>query len=188
VRRCVSPIWLLLLALLLVGCGGGGSSTAYDPNTTVPKGDPDFPPLGHYWVIDKADVLSADTIEQGDAICQKLKEEGLAEVVVVVMNGVKKGDTWATHYGRWLKLGTKGYSTEGGNNGVVWLIRPDAKERLVISVGRGLPQFTTVDYGKIVDNTKDYLNFNNFDKGVLTLLRETDQTLRKLKGQKGTQP
>ena len=45
-----------------------------------------------------------------------------------------------------------------------------------------------VDNGKIVDDTKDYLNFNSFDKGVLTLLRETDQTLRKLKGQKGTQP
>ncbi len=185
-RKPSRLLFPLVLLLLLVGCGGR-SNPPYDPNTEVPKGDPAFPPLGQYWVIDPAGVLSADTVRDGDAVCEKLKEDGLAEVVVVVMKGVKQPDTWATHYGRWLKLGTKGMSTEGGNNGVVWLIRPDAPDnKLTISVGRGLPEFTTVDYGKIMNDALDYLNFGNFDKGVSVIVNETDQTLRRVKIRKGS--
>lgn len=173
--------WRLLLALALAIGGCGGKSTApYDTNTEVPNGDPAFPPLRDSWVIDRAGVLSHDTLEQGDATCQKLQDDRIAEVVVVVMRGVKHPDAWATHYGRWLRLGSRGYSTEGGNNGVVWLIRPDAPEKMTISVGRGLPEFTTVDYGRIMDEAKEYLNFGNFDKGVSVIIQETDRTLRRL--------
>lgn len=178
--------WLVPLLLVLAGCGGA-KSQAYDPNTAVPKGDPAFPPLGNYWVIDQAGVLSTDTIEQGDAICQRLKDDRIAEVVVVVMKGVKQPDEWATHYGRWLKLGSKGFSTEGGNRGVVWLIRPDAPEKMTISVGRGLPQFTTVDYGAIMDHAKDYLDFGNYDRGVSVIVQETDQALRRVASGQGDQ-
>jgi len=179
-----------LLVTALLYCAGcpRAASKPYDANTAVPKGDPAFPPLENFWVIDAAGMLSPQTIEEGDAVCQRLKEDGIAEVVVVVINGVKSPDLWATHYGRWLKLGSKGYSTEGGNNGVVWLIRPDARERITISVGRGLPEFSTVDYGRIIDAAKDYINFNNFDKGVSVIVKETDATLRKVKIQKGNQP
>ncbi len=83
--------------------------------------------------------ISEPIIAETDAICQKLKEDGIAEVVVVLIDGVKQPEDWATHYGRWLGLGKKGLSTEGGNNGLVWLIRPDAAEKLTVSVGRGLP-------------------------------------------------
>jgi uncharacterized membrane protein YgcG len=176
--------WLLPVLVILAGCGGA-KSQPYDPNTSVPKGDPAFPPLGDYWVIDRAGVLSADTVEQGDATCQKLQDDRIAEVVVVVMKGVKQPDEWATHYGRWLKLGTKGFSTEGGNRGVVWLIRPDAPEKTTISVGRGLPEFTTVDYGKIMDHAKDYLDFGNYDRGVSVIVQETDQALRRVTAGQG---
>ncbi len=180
-----SALLLLLTLLLLAGCGGGGNAP-YDPNTEVPKGDPAFPALGTSWVIDTVGVLSPDTVREGDALCQRLQDDGVAEVVLVVVNGVKQPDLWATHYGRWLKLGSRGKSTEGGNNGVVWLIRPDAPERMTISVGRGLPEFSTVDYGKIMDDAKDAINFGNFDRGVLTILRETDETLRRVKTRKGS--
>lgn len=178
---------LLLIGLIYLGGCAPTASKPYDANTTVPKGDPAFPPLENFWVIDKAGVLSQAAIDDGDAVCQRLKEDGIAEVVVVIIKGVKQPDLWATHYGRWLKLGSKGYSTEGGNNGVVWLVRPDAKDRITISVGRGLPEFSTVDYGEILDDAKDYINFNNFDKGVSVIIKETDETLRKVKIEKGNQ-
>jgi uncharacterized membrane protein YgcG len=171
-----------LLIVAMVACGGGNDQ--YDQNTTVPKGDPSFPPLGASWVIDKTGVLSDWVEAAGDAICQKLKEDGIAEVVVVLVDSVKHPEDWATHYGRWLGLGRKGLSTEGGNNGIVWLIRPDAQEKLTISVGRGLPKFTTVDYGPIIDEAVEYMNFNNFDKGVMELILETDRVIREIYGNK----
>ena len=171
IARC-----FLCVLLALAACKGG--SDRYDQNVSVPKGDPAFPPLGTSWVIDGAGVLSDPVITAGDAICEKLKTDRVAEVVVVLISGVKQPEDWATHYGRWLGLGQKGLSTEGGNKGLVWLIRPDAEERLTVSVGRGLPGFTTVDYGPIMDSAIEYLNFNNFDKGVMTLVTQTDQVLR----------
>ena len=177
VARCV-----LFVLLSLAACKGGGGR--YDENVSVPKGDPAFPPLATSWVIDKAGVLSAPVIAAGDAVCQKLKTDGVAEVVVVVIAGVKQPEKWATHYGRWLGLGEKGLSTEGGNNGLVWLVRPDAEEKLSVSVGRGLPRFTTVDYGPIMESAVEYFNFNNYDKGVMTLVTQTDEVLRKIHGGK----
>jgi uncharacterized membrane protein YgcG len=173
-------VWVILLAFVLAGCQR--AAPPYDPNTEVPKGDPKFPALTTSWIIDEAGVLSPATISEGDRICQKLQDDGIAEVAVVVIRGVKHPEEWATHYGRWLRLGRKGLSTEGGNNGVVWLIRPDAELRETISVGRGLPKFTVSDYGAIMDDAKDYLNFNNFDGGVLKIVRETDKRLRELYG------
>ena len=175
ITRC-----LLFALLLMVACKGGNDR--YDQNVSVPKGDPVFPPLTTSWVIDKAGVLSGPVIAESDAICQKLKTDDLAEVIVVLINGVKQPEDWATHYGRWLGLGKKGLSTEGGNKGLVWLIRPDAQEKLTVSVGRGLPGFTTVDYSPIIDSALEYFNFNNFDKGVTTLVAQTDQVLRKISG------
>jgi len=173
---------LLVMLLVLGACKGG--DTRYDPNISVPKGGPAFPPLTTSWVIDKAGVLSEPVIAAGDAVCEKLKTDGVAEVVVVVIAGVKQPEDWATHYGRWLGLGRSGLSTEGGNNGVVWLVRPDAQEKLTVSVGRGLPGFTTVDYGPIMDTAVEYLNFDNYDKGIMTLITQTDEVLRRIRGAK----
>ena len=174
-------ITLCLLLVLALAAACGQKPDRYDKNVSVPKGDPAFPPLGTSWVIDKAGVLSAPAVAEGDAVCQKLKTDGVAEVVVVVIEGVKQPEDWATHYGRWLGLGKTGLSTEGGNNGLVWLVRPDAPEKLTVSVGRGLPGFTTVDYSPIMDEALEYFNFNNYDKGVTTLIIRTDQVLRSIR-------
>lgn len=173
---------LLVIALALVGCSGK-SNSPQDKNVAVPKGDPDFPSLGQYWVIDRVGVVSDKTIDSGDIICQKMKEDGVAEVVVVIMVGIKNPEEWATHYGRKLGLGRKGTAAEGGNRGIVWLIRPDADERMTISVGRGLPKFTSSDYAKIMEGARDYIYFNNFDKGVMYIIRETDRRVRELYAQ-----
>jgi uncharacterized membrane protein YgcG len=175
-----AALCILLPLMLAASCKGGAGR--YDQNVSVPKGDPAFPALMTSWVIDRAGVLSGSVIVAGDAICQDLQADGVAEVVVILINGVKQPEDWATHYGRWLGLGKKGLSTEGGNKGLVWLIRPDAPEKLTVSVGRGLPRFTTVDYSPIIDAAIEYINFNNYDAGVMTLITRTDQVLRRIEG------
>lgn len=177
-NRASARCLLCGLLLALGACRGGGER--YDENVSVPKGNPPFPPLATSWVIDRAAVLSDSVIAAGDAVCERLRTDGVAEVVVVVMTGVEQPEEWATHYGRWLGLGRKGLSGEGGNNGLVWLVRPDAREKLTVSVGRGLPRFTSVDYGRIMDESIEYMNFNNYDKGVSRLVTRTDEVLRRV--------
>jgi len=80
---------------------GGGRQSG------CPPGDPPFTPLTTSWVIDNARILGAGTIQAGDALCQRLKQDGIAEVVVLVQNGVKHPEDYATHYGRWLGLGRR---------------------------------------------------------------------------------
>jgi uncharacterized membrane protein YgcG len=179
-RAKIAIAAMCLAVSLLPGCRSASRSQPYDTNTAVPKGDPAFPALTDSFIVDRTGLLSQKTINENDAICRALQRDGVAEVVVVVIKGVNHPMDWATHYGRWLKLGRSGLSTEGGNNGVVWLIRPDAADRVTISVGRGLPKFATVDYGKIIDDAKDYLNFNNFDRGVEVIVQGTDRRLREL--------
>jgi len=176
-----------VLVLLLAGCDRSDSPYAgYDKNTAVPEGDPPFTALTTSWVIDNAQVLARATVAECDAICQRLKDDGIAEVVVLVQNGVRHPEDYATHYGRWLKLGKAAAATEGGQNGVVWLVRPDAELRMTVSVGRGLPRFTSADSGAVMDGAADFINFNNFDAGVLALVKGTDKRLRELyPGQKG---
>ena len=168
--------------LLLLFCGGCGRQEnawkGVDANTTVPGGDPPFTPLTTSWVIDNAHGVSPGTIQAGDAICQRLKQDGIAEMVVLVQNGVKHPEDYATHYGRWLGLGKASAAVEGGQNGLVWLIRPDAELKMTYSRGRGLPAFTSADAAGIMDKARDFMEFNNVDKGVEVIIRETDRILR----------
>ena len=179
-----SPLFLVLA--LAAGCAG--RDDAYDTNVSVPAGDPPFTALATSWVIDNAGALRPDTAREASGICQRLQDDGIAEVVVLVQPGVKHPSDYATHYGRWLRLGRKGLSTEGGNNGLVWLIRPDAGEKMTYSTGRGLPRMTSTHALGIMNQAKEYFNFGNYDEGVKVLVRETDKTLRALYGRKGDAP
>ena len=176
------PLAVLLL-LFVAGCSG--PTDAYDTNDAVPPGDPPFTPLATSWVIDNAGALRPDTAREVSGICQRLQNDGVAEVVILIQPGVKHPEDYATHYGRWLKLGHKGMSGEGGNNGLVWLIRPDAQEKMTYSRGRGLPRLTSSQMVDIMNQAKEYFNFNNYDEGVKVLVRETDKTLRALAQAKG---
>lgn len=176
-----------LFILPLCGCDKKDPA-ATDENVSVPKGDPPFPSLEQFWVIDKAGVIHPKNIEEASALCQELKDQGYAEVVVLIQNGVKHPADYAIHYGRWLQLGKKGLSTEGGNNGIVWLIRPDATEKITYSVGRGLPLLTSSRMVDIINESKDYFNFNNYNQGILVLLKQTQNQLVQIYGRKGAPP
>jgi len=177
---------VVAVAAMLPACGKKKSGRGgTDTNVSVPKGDPPFTVLTDSWVVDNAGVMEPDVIQEAHRICQKLQDDGIAEVVVLIQDGVKHPSDYATHYGRWLGLGKKGLSTEGGNNGLVWLIRPDADEKMTYSIGRGLPKLTSGHMVDIMNAAKEYLNFNNYDTGVLELVRRTDEQLRSLYAKKG---
>ncbi len=181
--------FLAVFLLILPGYGcDKNSPVPSDENVSVPSGDPSFPPLEQFWVIDKAGVMHPQNIEEASTLCQELKDQGLAEVVVLIQNGVQHPADYATHFGRWLRLGKKGLGTEGGNNGIVWLIRPDATEKITYSVGRGLPLLTSGRMVDIINASKDYFNFNNYDQGVLVLLKQTQNQLVQIYGRKGVSP
>ena len=171
---------------LLVGCQKKGSGGSTDENVSVPKGDPAFTPLSDSWVVDNVGAMQQEAVLECHRICRKLQDDGIAEMVVLIQNGVKHPAQYATHYGRWLKLGKRALSTKGGNNGVVWLIRPDAGEKMTYSIGRGLPKLTSSHMVDIMNEAKEYLNFGNYDSGVLVLVRKTDEQLRSMYGKKGT--
>ena len=145
-----------------------------DPN------EPGFRAMNGSWVVDTIGVLPNSTIVSVDKILEKLKQDGVAEVVILLQNGIKKPEEFSTLYGRWAGLGRKGPSTAGGNNGVVWLIRPDTDEKITISVGRGLPKFTSSDYAKVMEEAKNYINFGNYEGGVEKLAIATDKMLREI--------
>jgi uncharacterized membrane protein YgcG len=186
-RSRAFPILVLALAatVLLVACEKKGSGGSTDENVSVPKGDPPFTALSDSWVIDNVGVMQQDAVLECHRICQKLQDDGIAEMAVLIQNGVKHPADYATHYGRWLKLGTRGLSTAGGNNGLVWLIRPDADEKMTYSIGRGLPKMTSSRMVDIMNEVKEYVNFGNYDTGVLLLVQKTDEQLRTIYARKG---
>ena len=185
-RAFLIIVLALAAALLPVACKKRGSGGSTDENVSVPKGDPPFTPLSDSWVIDNVGVMQQDAVLECHRICQKLQDDGIAEMVVLIQNGVKHPADYATHYGRWLKLGKRGSSTAGGNNGLVCLIRPDADEKMTYSIGRGLPKLTSGHMVDIMNEAKEYLNFGNYDSGVLVLVQKTDEQLRALYAKKGT--
>ena len=63
---------------------------------------------------------------------------------------------------------------------MAWLIRPDAELKVTPSRGRGLPKFTASDTTDVIEKAKDFLNFNNFDQGVIVIIQETDKKLREI--------
>ncbi|MFA6437508.1 MAG: TPM domain-containing protein [Candidatus Paceibacterota bacterium] len=175
-------VFLLMAILFLTACNSnqGGQDAG---NVSIPEGCPPFTHLGQYWVIDNANVLNLSTIVYADAIFQKLKQDGIAEIVVLIQPGVKDSAllTYATHYGRWLGLGKTGPSSLGGNNGIVYLIVPELESKLTIEPGRGMFKFTISDFGPIVERVAmDFLNYGDYDGGVKTLADETDRVLREI--------
>jgi uncharacterized membrane protein YgcG len=185
--------WLIIVValatLLLVSCQSKGPPTD-NPNSVVneaitPKeGQPAFPPLSLYWVVDACGCFSLDQIKMADQVFESLRQDGIAEVVVICQKGIKnKGSLndeliWTRDWGRWARLGDK-----KTNRAIVWLIRPDVKpeaNRVTIEVSNWLYWYTAVDYGDALQEAADYANQGDFDGALESIVRNTDQQLRML--------
>ena len=174
---------LTVLALGLVGCANIGPM---DSQTSIPASEPAFPKFtGSWWVIDTTGTVPAAAVKEANTTLQRLKESGTAEVVIVVVNGVHDTVTWSTRFGREIKLGDA-----KKNNGVVYLVRPDAVvgERFIYSIGTGLPRFTSAKVTEVVETSGALAAINNGDlaAGVVALAKGTDAVLTPMYGSEAT--
>lgn len=179
-----TPLAVLAMAIILLAASsipGCVQQSAVDPNAEVPPGDPAFPPQKEYGIHDPYHVLSSQTIDDANKILERLSDQHIAQIAVLIQYGVHHPDDYATHYGRHIELGEI-----DRDNGLVYLIRPDAdpqEGRITVSIGRGLPKFTAVDAHQIMkEASMDYINNGDYDQGVLNLIKNTDNRLREIYG------
>lgn len=168
----------LILALCFLGiflsCGILDSdSLSPDQIAEVPFGEPNFPNLGEYWVVDKEGVVDQSVVEHVDKILEDLRKDGYAEQAIVTMSGVDDSIAYVTQLGRHLKLG----EAEGENkdNGIIWLILVDKPvgERVRYSIGLGLPEFTSFEAGRVQDAASVFADEGDWSNTVLQIATET---------------
>ena len=147
-------------------------------------GQPAFPALGQYWIIDDGCNFDLAKVKIADAMFEKLRLDGIAEVAVVCQTGiVDKGGTnddkiWLRDWARWAKMGSAQDSRS-----VVWLIRPDAKpteQRISVEISRWLFWYTAIDYADGLKEAANYANAGDFNGALVSIARNTDEKLRQL--------
>lgn len=179
-KRKVSNITLLALlivGLLLAACTSTPAPELTSESTNVPAGDPPFPSFNGSWIIDTTGTIDQATIASANATLQKLRDDGIAEVAILIIRNVKNPETYATRFGRVIKLGSS-----VTNNGFVYMIRPDVAPggRLTSSVGRGLPLVTELTVTNATANAIRSINSGNFSAAVSSLVTDTNTQLRSL--------
>ena len=170
---------LAIIFLIGVSISGCVQQAPIDPNAEVPTGDPAFPSQKEYGIRDPNHILSDKTVIGANKILDGLNHDGIAQVAVLIQNNIHHPEDYATHYGRYIELGQI-----GKDNGLVYLIRPDVDPkvgRITVSIGRGLPKFTAIDAHQIIKEVAmDYINSDDYDNGVLSLVKNTDKRLREI--------
>ena len=148
------------------------------------KGQPPFPPLGRYWVVDEGCNFDLEKIKIADATFEKLRTDSIAEVAVICQKGIlNKGATndekiWLRDWARWAKMGDK-----EDNRSVIWLIRPDVKHeegRVTLEASRWMTWYTAVDYLDAIKEASNYANANDFNGALISITRNVDAKLREL--------
>ena len=103
----------LTLAIVLTGCSLPGLTTLASTPTVewqegMPRpGQPAFPALGQYWIIDFGCNFDLEKVKIADGLFEKLRLDGIAEVAVLCQTGiVDKGGTnddkiWLRDWARW---------------------------------------------------------------------------------------
>ncbi|MHC1784577.1 MAG: hypothetical protein AB9891_17785 [Anaerolineaceae bacterium] len=148
------------------------------------EGQPAFPELGQYWVVDQGCGFDPQKVRIADAMFEKLRIDGIAEVAIICQTGiVNKGATnndkiWLRDWARQAKMGDV-----EDDRSVIWLIRPDAEEeeqKLAIEISRWLFWYTAMDYAGTLNEASNYANVEDYDGALVSIARNTDDTLRKL--------
>lgn len=183
-------IVLVFLASSLSACSSAASSAPQPTSTTewqagLPReGQPAFPKLGQYWVVDEGCNFNREKVRTADAMFEKLRTDGIAEVAIVCQKGiVDNGATnnekiWLRDWARWAKIGDV-----EDDRAVVWLIRPDAQAEgqvVTVEVSRWLFWYTAIDYADTINEAANYANQKDFDGALVAIARNTNEKLRQL--------
>ncbi len=191
---------LLFLGLLfLIGCGGGPSTPSilagsYDTSVVPDSGQPAFPKIGRYWVVDSQDAchLNQDSVVLVDQTLEKLRTDHIAEVAIVCQTGVKNQGPmndekiWTMKWGNWARIGDP-----KDQRGVVVLIRPDVKpeeNRITIENSVWLYQNTVMTYHPVIEEAARYANAGDYSGCIESLARNLDETLRQVVNPSAGQP
>ena len=178
----------MLFIAALSGCAGLGAQAATPTvvwqEGTPREGQPAFPTLGQYWIIDNGCNFDQQKVTIADQMFEKLRTDGIAEVALICQTGVvNKGATndekiWLRDWARWAKMGTVQDS-----RALVWLIRPDAKPadgRISLEASRWLTFYTAVDYAGDIQEAGNYASAGDFNGALVSIARNTDLKLRQL--------
>lgn len=148
------------------------------------EGQPAFPALGRYWVVDKGCNFAVDKVKIADETFEKLRTDGIAEVAVICQAGIlDKGASnddkiWLRDWARWAKMGAAEV-----NRSVVWLIRPDAKaeeQKVTLEISRWLTWYTAIEYSGALQEAANYANWNDLNGALISITRNVDGKLREL--------
>jgi hypothetical protein len=178
------------ILITTLGCSNSTWATPVSTPTeewqagTPRPGQPAFPALGQYWIIDNGCGFDQAKVKTADAMFEKLRLDGIAEVAIVCQTGiVDKGGTndekiWLRDWARWAKMGDVEESRS-----VVWLIRPDAKrneQRISVEISRWLYWYTAIEYADNLTEASNYANVGDFNGALVSIARNTDEELRQL--------
>jgi hypothetical protein len=188
-KRVTIFIICVIFILFLVGCDNANTTGSVNGDIRPDENQPEFPELTQYWVVDPDNYLQQSTIDSAHETLEKLRQDGIAEVAIVIQEGIKNHGPfndekiWAMKWGRWIKLGDK-----EDERAIVWLIRPDVEpeeNRVTIEVSTHLTWLTAVDYGPALEEAAEYANADDFDGAVESITRNTNEILRKIWKEKG---
>ncbi len=174
---------LILLLPVIVNCGTLTPETLNPQQIAeVPYGEPAFPNLGNYWIVDTSNVVSSNAEMQVDAILEQTRAKGHAEQAIVLMTGVTKTVEYTTQLGRHLGLG----EADGPNkdNGLIWTLYTDLPSEDVLhsSVGDGLGIVDAADIDEITVAVQPYIDAQDWDNAVLTLATKSAEVLERERG------
>ena len=180
----------LWLASSLIGCGSWAGIAPAPTRTTewqagmAREGQPAFPELGQYWIIDDGCNFDLEKVKIADGLFEKLRQDGIAEVAIICQTGiVNKGSTndekiWLRDWARQAKMGSAEESRS-----VVWLIRPDAaagEQRVSVEISRWLYWYTAIEYADSLKEAANYANAGDFNGALRAIARNTNEELRRL--------
>lgn len=173
--------YLIPIVFLLAACSSNSSTpirpAGYGENI---EGQPTFPSLVEYWVVDNGCDFSKEAKENAFYVFDALDKDHVAQVAVVCQSGVKGGyseaNTWISEW-----LNHVGLGSMEDKRAVAVLIRPDVKPedfRIIINPNDEIYWFTPTDELPIKQEAADFANYNDFDGCLNSLVRNLDAFLR----------
>ncbi len=190
---------LFLACIFLISCSTTASTPtlsagSYDTSVVPDSGQPAFPKIGQYWVINSQDAchLKQDSVVLVDQTLEKLRTDHIAEVAIVCQTGVKNQGPlndekiWTMKWGNWARIGDP-----KDQRGVVVLIRPDVRpeeNRITIENSVWLDQNTVLTYHPVIEEAARYANAGDYSGCIESLARNLDETLRQVVKPGQTQP